>query len=90
NQQYFSIKLIHEPSKTNLSLIIDNYPRRKLHIRLKPNNFLNEKTFIHLYANTTESQLKLFLILFNLINFNLTLPKSYPETGLLHSALFVD
>ncbi|CAF0719709.1 unnamed protein product [Rotaria sp. Silwood1] len=89
-QQYFSIKLIHEPSKTNLSLIIDHYPRRKLHIRLKPNNFLNEKTFIHLYANTTESQLKLFLILFNLINFNLTLPKSYPETGLLHSALFVD
>ncbi|CAF4301893.1 unnamed protein product, partial [Rotaria sp. Silwood2] len=89
-QQYFSIKLIHEPSKTNLSLTIDHHPRRKLHIRLKPNRFSNEKTFMHLYANTTESQLKLLLILANLINFNLTLPKSYPETGLLHSSLFIE
>jgi hypothetical protein len=89
-QQYISLKLIHESSKTNLSFTIDHYPQRKLLIRLKPNNISDEKIFLHLYANTTESQLKFLVILANLINFNLTLPKSYPETGLLHSSLFIE
>ncbi|CAF3266519.1 unnamed protein product [Rotaria socialis] len=89
-KQYISLKLIHEPSKTNLSLAIDYYPRRKLHILLKPSSFSNEKTVVHLYANTSQSQLNLLVVLANLINFNLTLPKSYPETGLLHSSLFID
>lgn len=89
-QQYVSLKLFHESSKTNLSLTVDHYPQRKLLIRLKPNNNPIEKTYLHLYANTTESQLKFLVILFNELNFNLTLPKSYPETGLLHSSLFID
>jgi len=89
-QQYISLKLIHELSKTNLSFTIDHYPQRKLLIRLKPNNNSHEKTFLHLYANTTKSQLKLLLILANQIHVNLTLPKSYPETGLLHSSLFIE
>jgi hypothetical protein len=89
-QQYISLKLIHQPSKTNLSFTIDHYPQRKLLIRLKPNNISDEKVFLHLYANTTESQLKFLVTLVNLINFNLTLPKSYPETGLLHSSLFIE
>jgi len=91
-QQYLSLQLIHEPSKTNLSFTIDHYPQRKLHIRLKPNNYSNEKTFLHLYANTTQSQsqLNLLLILFNQINLNLTLPKSYPGTGSLHSSIFIE
>lgn len=89
-QQYLSVRLIHEPSNTNLGFTIDHYPKRKLHIGLKPNHLSHETTFVHLYANTTESQLKLFFILANLINFNLTLPKSYPENGSLHSSLFID
>ncbi|CAF3728309.1 unnamed protein product, partial [Adineta steineri] len=89
-QQYISLKLFHELSKTNLSLTIDHYPQRRLHIRFKPNNFSSEKTYVHLYANTTESQIKLLVILWNYINLNLTLPKSYPETGLLHSSLFIN
>lgn len=89
-QQYVLIKLIHEASKTNLSLSIDHYPKRKLLIRLKPNYLSHKKTFVHLYANTTASELNLVLILANLVNYNLTLPKSYPETGLLHSSLFID
>jgi hypothetical protein len=89
-QQYISLKLIHESSKTNLSFTIDHYPQRKLLIRLKPNNISDEKIFLHLYANTTESQLKFLVILANLINFNLTLPKSYPETSLLYSSLFIE
>jgi hypothetical protein len=89
-QQYISVKLIHESSKTNLSFIIDHYPQRKFLIRLKPNHSPDEKTLVHLYANTTESQLKLLFILANEIHLNLTLPKSYPETGLLHSSLFIE
>lgn len=88
-QQYISLKLIHELSKTNLSFTLDHYPQRKLLIRVKPNNFSAEKTYFHFYANTTESQLKFLFILANELNFNLTLPKSYPETGLLHSSLFI-
>jgi hypothetical protein len=88
-QQYISLKLIHEPSKTNLSFTFDRYPQRRLIIHLKPNNYSSEQTYLHLYANTTESQLKFLLILANQINMNLTLPKSYPETGLLHSSLFI-
>jgi hypothetical protein len=89
-QQYLSLKLIHESSKTNLSFTLDHHPQRKLLVRLKPNDFPLEKTLLHLYANTTESQLKLLFILVDQIHLNLTLPKSYPETGLLHSSLFIE
>ncbi|UJR26422.1 hypothetical protein I4U23_007754 [Adineta vaga] len=88
--QFISIKLVHEVSQTNLSFTLDHYSRRKLLIRLKSNSYLHDKTLLHLYANTSESQLHLLLILANQINLNLTLPKSYPETGLLHSAIFID
>ena len=90
NQQWIVVKLVHQLSETNLSLTLDRYPQRRFHLRIKPNHFLMEKTFIHLYANTTESQLKLLLILADLVHLNLTLPKSYPETGLLHSSAFID
>ena len=89
NQQYITLKLIHNYSNTNLCLKIVHYPKRKLHIYLKPNHFSREKTFIHLYGNTTRSQLNLILIFANLIDFNLKLPKSYPDNGLLHSSLFI-
>jgi hypothetical protein len=89
-QQYISLQLFHESSQTNLSFTIDHCPQRKLHILLKPNNFSHEQTFLHLYANTTESQLKLLVILANQLHLNLTLPKSYPETDILHSSLFIE
>ena len=88
-QQFVALKLIHELSQTNLSFTLDRYPQRRFLIRLKPNDFPIEKTFVHLYANTTESQLKLLLILADLIHLNLTLPKSYPETGILHSSIII-
>ena len=89
-QQYIAVNLIHESSATNLSFTIDRYPQRRLRITLKPNGSVEPKTLLHLYANTTESQLKLLLLFAEFIHINLTLPKSYPPTGVLHSALFMN
>ena len=88
-QQFVSVRLIHESSKTNLSVTIDHVPQRKLHLSLKPNAASHERTLVHLCANRTESHLKLLLILVDLIHLNLSLPRAHPEAGQLYSSLFL-
>ena len=88
-QQYISVRLIHESSKTNLSVTLDHVPRQTLHLSLKPNASSAERTLMHLCVNRTESHLKLLLILVDLIHVNLTLPKSHPDAGLLYSSLYL-
>jgi len=89
-RQYIVFNLSHDYSRTNLSLTIDRYPQRKLLVRYKSNQSSNERTLFHFYGNTTNSQLKLFVELQEFIHWNLSLPISYPESGILQSTFVVD
>jgi hypothetical protein len=90
HRQYIALRLLYPLSQTNLSLTFEHCPQRTLRINLEPNLRRHSNILLHLYANTSETHLHLLVHLFQWINFNLTLPKSYPETGLLHTALFMD